>query len=265
MTRCVAYTAVFGDYDHIPAVNPKWDCDFICFTDKPELVSRGWQVVLVQLNGEQPAQANRRYKMHPHKYLPNYERSLYVDGNIEIVADPSPLFEKYLANAVIAIPKHQDRICTYAEAHLCMAGGLVSRELTEKQMARYEADGFPLNFGLNENNVIFRSHNDRDVVTLMESWWDEYYTGGRRDQLSLPYLIWKYNFHVLEVIEGPRISTKFFKINLHAADKSKPFFKRMAKEVNIKKHLSCHYLIMSVFVSQVVSVRDKFRIKIRKS
>ncbi len=260
----VVYTAVFGNYDHVPAVNSEWDCDFVCFTDNPKLVSYGWQVANVQLNGEPTAQANRRYKMLPHKYFSNYERSLYVDGNIRIVADPSPLFYKYLENGIIAIPKHQDRRCAYMEARSCIEQGLVSKEIAEQQMARYAVDGLPKNFGITENNIIFRRHHDENVTAIMDSWWEEYCNGGRRDQLSLPYLIWKHKIDVLEVIEGPRISTKHFEINLHAMDKSKPFIKRLARRANGKKHLNVYYLIISKIVSLVVAIRDKLLVKEHK-
>jgi len=261
----VVYTAVFGNYDHVPAVNPKWDCDFVCFTDNPELVSHGWQVVMVQLNGEPPAQANRRYKMLPHKYFPKYEWSLYVDGHIKIVADPSSLFQKYLNNGVIAIPKHQDRNCAYAEARLCIKVGFVSKEITEQQMARYTADGFPEKFGMTENGIIFRRHHDENVIAMMDSWWEEYCNGGRRDQLSLPYLIWKHKIDVLEVIEGPRISSKFFEMNLHAIDRSKSFITRLARQAKAKKHLNYYYLIISSIVSLALVLRDKLLPENRKS
>jgi hypothetical protein len=261
----VVYTAVFGNYDNVPPVNPEWNCDFVCFTDNPSIVSHGWQVVMVQLNGESPAQANRRYKMLPHKFFPNYERSLYVDGNVKIVTDPTPLFCKYLDNGVIAIPKHQDRNCAYAEARLCIEGGRVNKEITEQQMSRYAADGFPEKFEMTENGIIFRRHHDKNVMAMMDSWWEEYCNGGRRDQLSLPYLIWKHKIDVLEVVEGPRISAKFFEIDLHAIDKSKPYIKRLARQANSKKHLTYYYLIISKIVSLVVAIRDKFRIENRKS
>lgn len=265
MQTKVVYTAVFGNYDHVQAVNPEWDCDFICFTDNPELVSPGWQMVMVQLNGESPAQVNRRYKMLPHKYFSNYERSLYVDGNIRIIADPRPLFDKFLEKAAIAIPKHQDRNCAYAEAKLCIKEGRVDKEISEKQMARYSADGFPRKFGMTENGIIFRRHHDKKVIAMMDSWWGEYCHGGRRDQLSLPYLIWKHKIDVSVCTEGPRTSTKFFEIELHAIDKSKSFIKRLAKQVNGKKHLSYHYLILSKIVSLVVVVRNNLKMKNRKT
>jgi hypothetical protein len=257
----VVYTAVFGSYDRVLPINPKWDCDFICFTDNPECVSNGWRIEIVQLDGESPSQANRRYKMLPHKYLPNYERSLYIDGNIRIVADPSPLFDKYLDSAAIAIPKHQDRCCAYAEAEICIQGAIVNKEITKKQMERYAEKGFPEKFGLTENGVILRQHLVKNIIALMDLWWEEYCNGGKRDQLSLPYLIWKYKIDVKEVIEGPRISRKFFEIDLHSTDQSKSFLKRFARKANGKKHLNNYYSIVSRIFSLAVFIRDKLKLK----
>lgn len=258
-SKAVVYTAVFGGYDRVPAVNLNWDCDFICFTDNPECVSSGWKVVLVQLNGEPPAQANRRYKMLANKYLLNHDCSLYIDANIRILKDPSPLFKKYLDHGVIAIPKHQDRNCAYAEAQFCIKGGRVTQEQTERQLARYEANGFPKEFGMTENGIIFRRHHDECVVSMMNLWWEEYCDGAKRDQLSLPYLIWMHKINVQEVIEGPRINKYYFSIDLHDIEKSKSFFKRLVRVANEKKHLGFHYLLLSHFFSLLVALRDSIR------
>lgn len=252
----VVYTAVFGGYDLVPDVDPSWDCDFICFTDTPELVSAGWKVVFIQLNGESPAQANRRYKILPHKYLANYEFSLYVDGNIQILVDPAPLFLKYLENGVLAIPKHQDRKCAYAEAKLCIVSGRVNREITERQMSRYAEEGFPKMFGMCENGILLRKHNEISVMALMDAWWVEYCCGGLRDQLSLPYLLWKHNVKVAEIDEGPRINRNFFKITLHNERKAKSSLSRLATNINEKRHFNFYFYIASVLVSLVVVARN---------
>lgn len=108
----VVYTAVFGDYDAISPVDPNWGCDFICFTDNPEVVSTGWIVKLVKIHNEGAQYTNRRLKILAHEYLKDYAESLYIDGNIEIIRDPEPLFDKYLKDKyLIAIPAHSDRNC----------------------------------------------------------------------------------------------------------------------------------------------------------
>lgn len=254
----VVYTAVFGNYDTVAAVDPTWDCDFICFTDNPSLVSMGWDIVHVSQSNEAPALANRRFKILAHRYLEGYKKSLYVDGNFKIIANPSPLFPKYLNTGLIAIPVHQERKCIYMESKLCIKEGRVDKADTEKQISKYAADGFPENFGLWENGLIFRRHHDPSIVALMESWWLEYCEGGRRDQLALPYLIWKTKINVVDVVEGPRVSSEFFQIELHNNDKSKSLLRRFVRKVSSKKRLSWHWLIISKAISLLVTLREKF-------
>jgi hypothetical protein len=251
----VVYTAVFGNYDRVPPVNPEWDCDFICFTDNPGLVSPGWQVVTVHLNNESPAQANRRYKMLPHKYLSAYESSLYVDGNIKLVADPSPLFGKYLRNSVVAIPRHQERNCAYVEASLCIERGLVSKEITEHQMARYAADGFPRKFGMTENGIILRKHDDEDVRAMMASWWDEYCGGGRRDQLSLPYLIWKKKVAVNLMEETARNNNKYFRITLHTVVRRSSLVGRVVDYIACNRYRSNFYKMTHKVIHEIGKIK----------
>ena len=261
----VVYTAVFGNYDRVPPVNLEWDCDFICFTDNHTLVSSGWKILVRKLNGESPAQANRRYKILTHEYLGDYESSLYVDANIRILLDPNPLFKKYLQHGMIAIPKHQDRNCAYEEAQTCIKRGLVNKAVTKRQMGIYAAEGFPKKFSMTENGIIFRKHNEEAVSGLMRSWWEEYCNGGRRDQLSLPYLIWKQRIDVQEIVEGPRINSTFFSIELHESDKSKSLMTRLARIAHGRKHLAFHYFLVSTIVSLAVCVRDSLREKFLRS
>lgn len=261
----VVYTAVFGNYDRVPPVNLEWDCDFICFTDNHTLVSSGWKILVRKLNGESPAQANRRYKILTHEYLGDYESSLYVDANIRILLDPNPLFKKYLQHGMIAIPKHQDRNCAYEEAQSCIKRGLVDRQITNRQMEKYAREGFPEQFKMTENGIIFRKHNEKSVSELMKAWWAEYCAGGKRDQLSLPYLIWKQKIDVQEVVEGPRINSRFFSIELHESDKSKSLMTRLARIAHGRKHLAFHYFLVSTIVSLAVCVRDSLREKFLRS
>lgn len=240
-TTKVVYTAVFGNYDHVSGVNPEWDCDFVCFTDNAGFISPGWRVVIVKLNDETPAQANRRYKILAHKYLSNYEQSLYVDGNVRIISDPSPLFKKYLENNVIAIPKHQERNCAYAEARLCIERGIVDKTTTENQMKGYLSDGFPVEHGLTENGIILRKNCDESVVTIMTEWWGEYCAGGKRDQLSLPYLIWRSAIKFSYMDETARNKNKYFRIAYHKSAKRTSLIGRLVDHVACSKNRSLFY------------------------
>lgn len=221
-SKRVVYTAVFGGYDTVSPVQPCVGCDFICFTDNPATGASGWQVRLITHSGEPPALLNRKFKMLPHQFLHGYAQSLYVDGHVVIRQCPQPLFDKYLSQGLVAIPTHQDRNCAYDEAKYCVEDGIISATLVEQQMSGYEADGFPRRFGLTENGIILRRHNDPHVIRLMEAWWQEYLNKSRRDQLSLPYLSWKQQFVITPLEEGPRRSARYFTLHPHQRHATSP-------------------------------------------
>jgi hypothetical protein len=222
--RRVVYTAVFGNYDEVARVDPECGCEFVCFTDNPRLAAPGWRKVTVDSQGDAPALANRRYKMLPHRFLADYDESLYLDGHVVIQRCPDALFDRYLGKYSIAMPVHQDRRCAYEEAKYCVEDGLVDATAARKQLQDYEAAGFPRNFGLTENFVMLRRHHDPQVVALMEDWWSEYVHKVRRDQISLPFLLWREQIKVGQISEGPRVSGRYLKLKPHSS-KSKPWVK----------------------------------------
>ena len=233
--RKVVYTAVFGSYDNVPAVNPKWDCFFICFTDNPGIVSNGWKIETVKLHGENPTDANRRYKILAHHFFPNYDQSLYVDGNIKILNDPSILFEQYLDTSSLALPKHQERNCLYEEANHCLVDGKIDEIAMNRQLEKYASENFPKNYGLTENGVMLRNHNNKKIIKAMELWWEEYFNGTKRDQISLQYVLWKFEINYREIIEGPRVSNKYFSIKLHK-NINKSIIKKIYAHIKANQH-----------------------------
>ena len=73
-----------------------------------------------------------------------------------------------------------------------IAGGRAKKKNVESHIKKYKKDGFPKNFGAFECNVLIRKHNEKDCAMLMDKWWDEFCaTPSKRDQLSLPYVLWK--------------------------------------------------------------------------
>lgn len=211
----VVYTAVFGGYDSVRPVRPCDGCDFVCFTDNPVTVARGWQLRLVSDADEPPALLNRKIKMLAHRYLADYSQSLYIDGHVSLRRCPAVLFDKYLGHAEIAIPAHLDRRCAYEEAAYCVAEGIIPAEITAQQMASYASQGFPRRSGLSENGVILRRHLEPRIVDLMEAWWLEYLHKARRDQLSLPFLAWQRQIAITPLEEGPRLSSRYFTLHPH--------------------------------------------------
>ena len=80
-----------------------------------------------------------------------------------------------------------------------------------KQCHALHKNGFPHHFGLNENNVIFRMHNER-MRAVDEEWWHWITTYSGRDQFSYMYCLWKHDVEInyfLPVGEDARNSDHF--------------------------------------------------------
>lgn len=224
--KIVVYTALFGGYDLL--INPprKYDnCDFICFTDDPTIVSEIWDVRVVE-DVLDPVRANREIKFLPHKFLSEYSCSIYVDSNVRIINDPSNLVYDKLVKQKICIPQHFERNCIYEEINECLSLSKITQDESLYLNAILTNDGYPRGNGLAENNIILRAHNDPDVIFLMEKWWDFFINGPKRDQLSLLYLAWKFNFDIGIMNESSRNKNRYFRYELHLAEKKLPFLKR---------------------------------------
>jgi hypothetical protein len=255
----VVYTANFDKYDHILPVDPNWKCDFICFTDDKENFPKGWRIETIDLKGESPTIVNRRIKILTHHYLSEYDESLYIDGNISIDANPIPLFEKYSKLGLLAIPKHPYRNCAYVEADICMKNHLVDMEVARAQMSTYSRLGFPRNFSLTENNAIYRKHNDSEIVNLMEMWWMEFSKYCKRDQLSLPYLLWLNRIKVIELEEGPRVSKKYFRYHLHKHYSECAYHRKIARIIMVRRHENMFYRIAAFIITTLIGLRDDIK------
>ena len=176
----------------------------------------------------------RKYKLLPHRYLKEYDVSLWVDGNINIHGNIDDFIESNLRLSNIAVYDHMQcfdkRNCIYQEAQAIFYfgnknGNFKDNPVTiQKQMERYLTDSYPEQNGLISSGVILRKHNSTDVIDCMEHWWNEVKYGSKRDQLSFNYSAWKTELKYTW-IHGDIRDNNFVKlIGKHAAkDKLKKF------------------------------------------
>lgn len=186
--RVVVYTAVVQGYDELrdPAVVPEgWD--FVAFSDRA-IQSRVWNVRPLNYVDRDPARSARFVKLHPHVYFPEHEYSIWVDANITPVDDLSALLGALGERSFVGLFPHPHRNCVYVEAEACIARGKDAHASIAAQTTRYRNEGFPEQFGLWETGVLVRRHQDPACVRLMVAWWNEIFTGSRRDQISFPYV-----------------------------------------------------------------------------
>lgn len=227
--RLVVYTALFGDYDEL--IDPPEmfsGCDFVCFTDQAHLTSDIWEVRFIKECDLPPNMMNRRYKILPHLFFPEYQRSLYVDANVGILKNPKDLAAKYLSQYDFVAPKHFARNCVYDEAKECIVLMKDDPANIKEQMHRYKHEGLPVGLGLTENNILLRNHNEVSVIAAMTAWWQELQKETKRDQLSLPYILWSYSLRFSSVSESARNGNGYFFYRHHIS------FSKMSLLVKLK-------------------------------
>lgn len=202
--RIAVYTVVFGKYDNIcePLCAPD-NIDYYCVTDQNiDLTNSKWKKIDISgfrddLDKFTNVEKNRFFKMMPNKIFEDYEYSVYIDGNIQIIADLTPFIHKIQVPG-IAAHWHSSRDCVYDE----MKAALQAKKESEKNLARHKEhliqENYPPHYGLLECNVLARKHT-AFCNLMMEQWWSEFETFSKRDQLSLPYVLFKNKVEIKEV------------------------------------------------------------------
>jgi len=200
MMNIVVYTALFGDRDVLhPIPVYATNARFVLFTDKPRaeepvapLRSRPgrlrWEQIIVKQLYD-PRRTARYYKTHPHLLFPEADVTIWTDCNISLRIPPELAISKWLKSGFAAL-KHPKRNCLYAEARTCIAAGNDNPEIIAKQVTRYEQMGMPQNSGLMESGVLIRENNP-EINEINESWWAEIKEYSVRDQISLPFVLWR--------------------------------------------------------------------------
>ena len=195
--KLAIYTAFTGDYDTLkePEVIDE-NCDYICFTDNPDLESDLWKIIPMEESVLDNNRKAKQYKLLPHKYLKDYKYSFWLDGTFKIKGSIREyIYKNIRANSKMLVVVHTERDCVYDEYDASKIIPRYPRAVMEEQVEYYRSQGFPENYGLGVMGALFRQHNHPDVVEVMDDWWDENIKYTNQDQLSFAYVCWKNDFH----------------------------------------------------------------------
>jgi len=195
-SRIAVYTCIIGKYDSLlEPIQVEPGVDYFVFCDFNIPKDSIWKKIDVtgfkEYKEYSKIQLNRKIKMLPYDYLSEYEYTVYVDGNIEIVTGIRSMISN-MGGYGLGIHYHKERDCIYDEAIAIRHYKKADMKLVNSQLQEYRSAGMPVHFGLFENSILVRNHHCEIIRSLMQNWWAEYLKYPTRDQLSLPFLVWNY-------------------------------------------------------------------------
>jgi hypothetical protein len=186
--KTIVYTTNLDGYDALhESPKSKWsfvdkDIEYLYYTDGE--APSGWEKVPMKTGDRK---ASRFYKINSH-LLPPHDISIYIDASYIFKKPMGAILDNLRGD--IAISAHGKDNCLYKHAVTCITCKLDDPIEVFKQVGRYAQEGYPRDIGLTENSLIIRRNNGI-IKELNELWWQEYQRGSQRDQLSLPYALWK--------------------------------------------------------------------------
>lgn len=195
MNKIAIYTSIIGKYDALrqPSVVDE-AFDYILFVRKGLKTADKigvWQVRELDYDVEDNTITSRYPKMNSHLVLPEYDYTLWMDGNL-VICDQAfydSVKEKVMASVSYSGVKHPDKDCVYVDAVAC------THAMRDKFSNIFHAVNFlisvnfPAHYGMYENNIILRQTSDIAVRSFNEMWWSLYLKYPRRDQFTSPYCL----------------------------------------------------------------------------
>ena len=194
--KIAIYTCVLGGYDnlYLPNFDFAEGTDYYIITDRMDMDAGN--VNLLHVDEVIPAGLegntikNRYCKMHGKEIFPEYDYSIYVDGNAYIKRDVSNYVNR-ISELGLSFHVHENRQCIYSEGIAVVLARKGDKYKIQQQLCGYAEEGMPRNFGLIAGGLIVRDHNNHIANKIMHEWYEEFMKGEKRDQLSFSYVVWK--------------------------------------------------------------------------
>ena len=198
----VIYTVITNGYDELLQAPNFTGWDKIVFTDSINY-DRGWEVRRLP-KGNSLIQS-RDIKIRSHIHLKDYDVVCYIDGNQKFVKEPC------LCPIRFSHPRRKD---IWQEAKQIIKLNKAPEIKINQQIRFYENTGYKCQ-GLLLNGFFVREHSEKSNK-LHDVWFEEFVRFPYRDQLSLPYAIWKTGIRPPQ-IKGSDVKEQFAHITkIHA-------------------------------------------------
>jgi hypothetical protein len=184
---CV-YTCLIGDYEPLneQPVARASKFPFLCLTDDAELRSKTWQMVRVEpLFAMDPIRSQRMLKLLPHRFLPGFDSSLYIDNSIVLTRPPEEILDRYFRSSDFILPSHSYRDTVFDEFLEVASVVLDDPARIFEQLNHFALTNPDI---LLERpywaGILMRRHRADKVQRALELWAAYVQRYSRRDQLS---------------------------------------------------------------------------------
>jgi hypothetical protein len=188
----VVYTVLYGKRNRLLEQPVRRDSalDFIAFVDDDTVRSDTWTLrkrpPIIPTDLER---SSRFPKICAHRFLPEYEASLYIDTKVRLKQRPEAIFDALLQDDdTIACILHDERTEIFAEAEAVIYNGFDRADICKAQLDAYRRDGYTSGAPLVWSGMLLRRHNDPRLQDSMERWFAQVLRYSRRDQLSFSYV-----------------------------------------------------------------------------
>lgn len=175
----IIYSCIVDNYDNLKDIKLEEGWRAICFTNS-DIESKTWEIVKI----EKGDKIYREIKLMPKKWLPDHDKSVWIDGNLEFKGS---LNEFVKDKSGFWLMNHPDRNCVYEEAKRCIELGKDNVDIIKNQIHKYLVRSYPHNNGLSATGVLVRDNTNENSIFGIE-WWKEVSLHSKRDQLSFNYV-----------------------------------------------------------------------------
>lgn len=183
----------------------------VLFTDNLRLCAPSWEIRPLEWKCQDPVRTCRYHKHHPFDLFPYAKYAIWLDMTHWPYRSLKPL----LTDSVLSVHRHNERSTIKAESKRCAELQLDDPVLLQTQAMYYFKEGFQDNYGLYSTSCLVMN-NCPIYRQLSEIWWDEVCKWSKRDQVSLPYCLWRLGI-VPDIIPGEDRNGKndYFKFKSH--------------------------------------------------
>jgi len=188
------FTVLTGNYEPLLEQPAAYESElpFICFTDDENLTSASWQIrTIVPAILRDSSRSSRVPKIVTHRFLPEFDVSLYIDNSVLLTAPAEEALDELLPEgAAMGAIRHSYRERLGAEFDAVRAAQMDMAEKIDEQREHYLlADPSAMELPVLCGGIMARRHHDPLVAATMHRWLAHVMRYSRRDQLSLPVVL----------------------------------------------------------------------------